>query len=312
MENQNNILPKNTIPPQKGSNTKVYILFAASFLIQAATWILMQKALTIPVNPVYWIYAGIAAAFAVSITTLFLLVKKSRGLGFLLILLSAGVYVAVSPRNVYVWLGGVVFALFALWYESKIAREANSRLDFSLTSVVNATTSILIYGILLLLGFNIYYTVSADFRNNPDKYYDRLGVQAARTIPYLSRAIPDSANLNQPLSEYFEHQAAEKQILTDQAREEFEREFEISASGDQTLSQIMAQVAVNKIRQAAQPFQAYLPLIFAILVVGLLYTFAFLIRWAILLISWVLFRALLAGGFFKLEKVKVEVEKLTI
>jgi hypothetical protein len=48
------------------------------------------------------------------------------------------------------------------------------------------------------------------------------------------------------------------------------------------------------------------------MIIGLLWTFSFLIRWIILFISWILFQVLRAVGFFRIAKVQVEVEKLEI
>jgi len=47
-------------------------------------------------------------------------------------------------------------------------------------------------------------------------------------------------------------------------------------------------------------------------VTALLWTFAFLVRWLAMLVGWLIFRLLLLVGFFKIEKVQVEVEKLIV
>jgi hypothetical protein len=303
---------------------KIYSLGVAGFLFQSLTWFFLHQALIVTPSVTNWVFVSLSAAAAISVMAFFLLTNKSRWLADIVIVLSAMVYVAISPKNIFIWIGGLIFVLFALWYEERLRREAKSRIDFSVTRVIGGSVSILIYGILLLLAFNIYYNVSADFRTNPDKFYNTLGQQAARSVvPYAAHILPSGVNLNEPVADYFADQAKTdpdfnqagsfgQEILVSQAKRAFESQFQITVSDNQTLGDVMAQVAVNKIRQATGPFENYLPFVFTLLVLGLLYTFAFVIRWIVLLISWLLFRILLAFGFFHLEKVQVEVEKLEI
>ncbi|MBX4205424.1 MAG: hypothetical protein KW788_04580 [Candidatus Doudnabacteria bacterium] len=324
MEDTNKILPENTLPKEPSRLWKVITLAVASFLLQSLTWYMLHLALAINPSAMKWVWAAVVAALAISVTTFFMLVNKSWRMGAALIILSSLVYFLISPRNLYVWIGGIIFCIFGLWYEQRVWRESKSRVDFSVTQVISGGVSILLYGIMLLLGFNIYYNVSADFKANPDKYYERLGQQAAKTIPYFTKAIvPEGVSLNdsfavlvnneaQKRPEYKYASPFEREVLVNEARAALENQFQITAANDETLADIVAQVAVNKIRQIIDPYQNYLPVIFAILITGLLYTFAFLIRWLILIISWLLFRLLLFVGFFKLEKVQVVVQKLGI
>jgi hypothetical protein len=322
MESTNKILPENAIPKPK-IIWKVWTLATFSFLLQTATWYVLHYALTVSSNTLNWIYLALVAAAGISVTTFFLLINKSRYIAELLIVLSAASYFFLSPHNLYVWIGGLIFALFALWYEERLRREVTSRIDFSVTRVIGGSVSILIYAILILLGFNIYNKVSADFKANPDKYYNRLGQQAAKTVPYFTKALPNNVDLNQSLGSYLEQEAKtnpgykqasnfEKQIILNEVKQSFESQFQVTASNNDSLVSIMTQVVVGKIRQIVEPYQDYIPIIFTILIVGVLYTFAFLIRWIVLIISWLLFELLKSVGFFKLIKVQVEVEKLEI
>jgi hypothetical protein len=142
--------------------------------------------------------------------------------------------------------------------------------DFSVTGVLGGSVSILIYAILILLGFNIYANVAVDFQENPDKFYDRVGQQASKSIlPYITKGIPSGANLNEPIANYFRDQVAadpsynqvpayQKQQLIDRARQAFADQFQISVSDNRTLGDVLAQVAMNKIKQATAPYQQYL------------------------------------------------------
>jgi hypothetical protein len=308
----------------KNITWKIWVLAFGSFLFQSLTWIALHRALIVHPSVGTWIWTAVIAAIAITVTTFFLLVQRSRILANVLFLLSAAIYVLVSPLNIYVWIGGAIFCVFAIWYENRVWREARSRVDFALTPVISSSVSILLYGILLLLGFNIYYNVATDFRANPDKYYDRVAQQAVKSVPYFSKVLIGGVSLNDSFEtlvtkqaqsdpEYAHANEFEKELIITQARQAFQDQFNITVnSNDQTIAEIMAEVAVNKIKEIVEPYQNYFPIVFAILITGLLATFAFLIRWLIIIISWLMFRVLVAAGFFRLEKIQVEVEKLTI
>ncbi|HEX5429886.1 MAG TPA: hypothetical protein VFX17_02275 [Patescibacteria group bacterium] len=322
MENTK-ILPENTIPvPSK--TWKLVLLFLASLILQVLSWYMLRQTLFAGSQTLDWVLLAVVAAAGISLTAFFSLTNKSRLLAYLLIVCSAAGYFWLLPHDLYVWIGGAVFALFSIWYEYRLMHESASRVDFSITRVIGASSSILIYAILILVGFNIYYKSSADFRANPDDFYSRIGQQAAKSVPYLTDILPGNVDLNQPAGDYFASTAAannpefknassfEREVLIDEAKNEFENEFQVSASNNQSMADVISEVITGKVRDALAPYQAYLPIVFTVIIVGILYTFAFLLRWTILLISWILFGVLRAAGFFRLEKVQVEVEKLVI
>ena len=74
----------------------------------------------------------------------------------------------------------------------------------------------------------------------------------------------------------------------------------------------MTQYAIDRVRQAASGFQPLFPLIFTLIILGLLRTFAFVFRWITLGLTWLIFKLLLRLKFFRLTKVPIEVEKLEI
>jgi ABC-type transport system involved in cytochrome bd biosynthesis fused ATPase/permease subunit len=83
-------------------------------------------------------------------------------------------------------------------------------------------------------------------------------------------------------------------------------------SGNKSLADVFAQIATDKIKQATANYKDYFPFVFAIIITGLLLTFAFLLNWATQIVCWLLFKLLLAIKFFKLTKVQIEVEKLDV
>ena len=292
--------------------------------LQTLLWWFLHRVFTYQASTQTWISLVILAALAISVATFFFLTDKMRWFSELVIALSAIAYFLLSEKNQFVWIGGIMFVALTFWYELRLHAEAKNRLDFSVSRVVSSSVSIMVYALLLLIGFNIYYNVQTKFQNNPDEFYNRLGQQAARSVPYFTNKLPEGTNLNEPFSQYLEDQAKktdpnyskagsfQQAALLEQAKSAFYQEFQVTAADNQSLADIISEVAVSKVRQAAQPFEKYLPLIFTIVIVGLMYTFAFVLRWVIIVISWLLFQMLLLSGFFKFETVVVEVKKLVI
>jgi hypothetical protein len=177
-------------------------------------------------------------------------------------------YLLLMPKNEYVILGGALFTLMLVLFDYRIRSEEKSRQDFSILKIGSASVSLIVYGLLLLLGFNIYYNVQTNLKNNPNLYYEQLATVINKTAPYV---------INQP-----------------------------------QLVEPVTSLAVASAKQWVNRYQQYIPFVFALIITGLLWTFAFLIRWAAIIVSWLLFQFFLSVGFFRLEPVQVEVKKLVI
>ncbi len=302
---------------------KSVVLGVVTLALQAGLWWYMHQSFSYQASSMTWVWVSLLAACMISVSTFFFLTDKMRWYSELIIALSALSYFLISTKNEFVWIGGILFVAFTFWYELRLHGEAQNRLDFSVSRVVSSSVSLMVYGLLLLIGFNIYYNVQTKFQQNPDEFYNRLGQQAAKSVPYFTSRLPAGTNLNEPFSQYLQDQAKQdpsynklgsfgQAALYEQAKAGFQQEFQIQAQDNQSLADIISEVAVSRIKQAAQPFDKYLPLIFTVIILSLLYAFAFLLRWAIIIISWILFQILLLTGFFKFEKVVVEVKKLVI
>src|SRR3954467_9771055 len=105
MEVQNKILPENTIPQTGSKSWKIWILAISSLLFQSLTWASLHRALIVNPGPTQWVWTAMVAAIAISLTTFFLLVNKSRLLANSIFICSAIVYFLISPHNLYVWIG---------------------------------------------------------------------------------------------------------------------------------------------------------------------------------------------------------------
>ena len=247
-----------------------------------ANWILLKQTIYQGESLIFMGWPSLATILGITFLTFFLLTNKNRIVSLILDLLILAGYIIVMPKSLYVILGGVIFFGFLILFEQRLASEEKSRLDFSIRRVMMGSISLTIYALLLLIGLNVYYNTQTDFTNNPDAYYVKLELAARRvadrTVPYYTKAFDQQLN------------EAQKQQMSD----------------------LVAKEAVDKIKESAGSYQQYLPFILAIIVIGLLSSFAFLLRWATVIVSWGIFRILVAVKFFKLEKEMVEVQKLTI
>lgn len=297
-------------------NTKVLILAIVSVILWLSDWMLLNQAFYLygGGSLFFWIWPIFTTIVAISFLTFFYLVNKNFWISSAVPFLTIAGYVLVMPKDASVILGGVIFLILMFLYEWRIRYEEKNTVDFSIRRVISNSVSIMIYAILLLLGCNVYYNTQADFLANPDAYYQRLGQTAAKTVPYFTRDLPNGVDFNQTLDQFLSSQAqSTNPSVIKQSRNDFFKQFQIKAvSGNQSLADVFAQIATDKIRQATVNYQGYFPFIFAIIVTGLLLTFAFLLRWAAQLTGWLLFKVLLAFKFFKLANVTIEVKKLDV
>ncbi|MBX4187038.1 MAG: hypothetical protein KW802_02130 [Candidatus Doudnabacteria bacterium] len=247
-----------------------------------ADWLLLERNIYQNHSLAFIGWPSIATILGITFLTFFFVTNRNRLLSLILDGVIVIGYLVIMPKAWYVLLAGVIFLIFLQLFEHRLAEEGKSRLDFSIRRVMMHSISLTIYALLLLIGLNVYHSTRLDFNANQDAYYERLEKAAAaaanRTVPYISKT------LNAPVSDEQSHEIAE----------------------------ILAHDTVDNIRQSSGAYQQYFPLILAIIVTGLLSTFAFLLRWATVVVSWIIFKILVATGFFKLEKEMVEVEKLTI
>ncbi|MEJ0021563.1 MAG: hypothetical protein WDN47_03180 [Candidatus Doudnabacteria bacterium] len=295
-------------------NTKIIILALISIAFWVLDWVLLNQAIYHGKPPIFWVWFVLTTLFGISFLTFFLLTNRNHMIRVIVPILIVAGYVVLMPKDVIVILGGAIFLLLMFFYEWRIRSEEKNSVDFSMRRVISNSVSVMIYAILLLIGCNVYYNTQADFKANPDAYYERLGQAAAKTVPYFTKDLPTGVDFNQTLDQFLSSQAqTTNPSIIKQYRDNFFNQFQIKAvSGNQTLADVFAQIATDKIKQATANYQNYFPFVFAIIVTGLLLTFAFLLNWATQIVCWLLYKILLALKFFKLTKVEIEVEKLDI
>jgi hypothetical protein len=180
---------------------------------------------------------------------------------------------------------------------------------------------IIIYGLLILLGFMIYSNINSHFQRDKDAFYRNLGETAVKGIPYLSQD-RSKYNLSQTVGEFFRKEAQQQypefnqvsaqqqQMLMDQIRDQFQQQFGINADANVTLRTAIVEVVTQRMREALGQYERFFPLVFTVLLIALMRTFSFVFTWVLLLVSWVFYKLMRAVKFFKITKETVEIEKL--
>ncbi|OGE74416.1 MAG: hypothetical protein A3C49_03090 [Candidatus Doudnabacteria bacterium RIFCSPHIGHO2_02_FULL_42_25] len=306
--------------------TKIKIITSGfvSLFFLVLDWVLINSALFGDKPLLFWIWPGLVTAISIAFLTLFGLVNNNRWITYGFGALALVTYLLIFPKAWVVALAGLVFISLMLWFERRIRSEEAVRQHFSIRSVTSAGINVIIYAFLLSLSLNIYYNTSAEFKANPDSFYEALGRSAAKSTRYLGSEGRTGIDLNQTLDQYIRAETVKqnpdfdqipeefKQQYLEQAKQDFFRQFNIQIPGDQPLSEVVAQFAVDRVRATAEKNTELFPIIFTLIILALLRTFSFVLRWVATFFTWVIFESLLQLQFFRLSKVAVEVEKLEI
>jgi hypothetical protein len=319
------ILPEDSIPTKSGQgrNLKILTLGFLSATSLIAAFALIERAIYSDQPLVFWAWPAGLIVVGIVFLTLFAITNSNRLFLGLFAAIPMIAYVYLFPKNLFALIGGAGFLLFMIWFEQRIRSEEKSRQDFSIYRITSGSVGLMIYAFLLLLGLNIYNHTSEEFKSNPNRFYNQLGQSVVRSSQFLSGE-HIGIDFNQSLDEYLQTQVEEaspdfeqlpesqKQQMLAQARDSFFERFDINISPDRPLVEILAQVAVERIQTTAQNFQPLFPLIFTLIILALLRTFAFVFRWLAVALTWLVYRLLLLVKFFRTSKVLVEVEKLEI
>jgi hypothetical protein len=302
---------------------KVLSLGFLSLVLLVVNWVLINKALFTDQPLLFWIWPGLTITATIAVMTLFAAVNNRRIYAIALIILAVVGYIAIFPKDPLVMLGGAIFLMLMILFEQRIRSEEKSRHGFSIRRISDASINVVIYAFLLLLGLNIYYNTSAEFKAHPDSFYEALGRSAAKSTRLLGGG-GKSVDLNQTLDQYLETETRKqvpnfdtlpeefREQYIQQSREQFFRQFNIDIPSNQPLSEVVAQFAVERVKTSAEGYAHLFPLIFTVIVLALLRTFSFILRWLALLFTWLFYKFLVRIKFLRLARVMVEVDKLEI
>jgi|GEM_PF-2575158 len=296
-------------------------LLSASAII--LNWWLIREAMFSDAGAGYWAWPILATGVWIVLVSFFALINPDRWTFFTFNAAGLVAYLVLMPRDIYVFIGGILFFLISLLFQARLQEEEKNQLNFSIRRTLGNSQAIMTYGILVMVGFMLYSNIQLDFRRDPEAFYQRMAQTAVKGLPYVSRS-GASFNLNQSMGEFFRRQAegqypefnqvsaAQQRALTSSIRDEFSRQFGIDADENVSLRVAMVEVVTERLRETLGRYERFFPLVFTFLVIALLRTVTFVFNWAVLILSWLMFRFLLAVRFFRLEKQTVEVEKLEI
>lgn len=324
-EENRRILPADVIPAGTNKrNYKAIALGIASAILLSVSFAFINVAIYSHRELAFWIWPAILMIFGIVFLTLFALVNSNRVLMWVFTVAPMLAYVYLFPKTLYALLAGAIFMAMMVWFEQRIRSEEKVRQHFSVSRITASSVSVIIYAFFFLLGLNIYASTSERFKEDPERFYNRLGYSVVRSARYLSGEDRSGIDFNQSLDEYLATQVAEenpeytnlseeqKREVQRVAREEFFKRFSIQPTANQSLAEIMAQIAVEQIKQTSERFESFFPLIFTLVILALLRTFTFLFRWIVVLFTWVVFRLLYICKFFSIRKVQVEIDQLEV
>ncbi len=287
------------------------------------TWWFLRDALFVSGGTAAWTYTVIAVALWVSTVTFYALSHPSRTSFFIYNALGLAAFLAIMPRDIYVFAGGIIFFLMNMWFQRRVWEELTNQLNFSFRRAIGNSQAVMTYALLVLSSFLVYSNVRADFQTNKTGFYQKLAETAVSGVPYLSQD-KSKYNLSQTVNEYFRKQAQEQfpsfnqvssdqqELLMDQIRSSFVSQFGVDADPNTSLRIALTQVISQRLQDSLGRFEKFFPLLFTVFVFGVMRTFSFVFNWVVLGLSWFLFRILLVSRFFKIGKQTVEVEKLEI
>ena len=322
----NTILPQGLGIPDLKKQTRwikavVLAVLAAGFF--GLTWQFLAIGLSTSHSLFFWFWPTLAAAFGVSFLALLAIADQNKYLYWASNSAIFVLYILLLPKQLKIYLGGVIFILFVFLFEKYVRDDEYSRTGFSLNRIVWNSINFIIYGLLIVLGLNIYVQIKNKLQENPDAVYSQIGHYAARGLNYVPSGIGDY-NPDQTFDDFVIKQAQSQQpqivsapqSVQNQAIEDFkkqlENKFNLHISGNPLLGEVVAGAVAGKIKESAGSYSKFFPAIFALLIVIALSYAAFLFVGLTSIICWLLFKVLLATKFFRIEKVQVEVDKLQI
>ncbi len=185
-------------------------------------------------------------------------------------------YVALMPKNLYVVAGGAMFFCLSFLFEQRVKSDEKSRADFSLHRVLRSSVYVILYALLLMIGFNIYARAAISLEKDPKHFYDRVGYYASIELEHVPSNLV-GLNPKDPL-----------------------------------IKDAVAGLVSETLQKQASNYQKFLPVAFALLAVALLRTIGIIFIWLTMLFAQIIFRFLLFIKFFRIEPVQVEVRKLQI
>ncbi len=322
----NKILPQGLeIPDRKHQIQwlKLTLLAALAVIGFGITWMLTAAGFARGLDLGFWIYPAFTAAIGIAFLSFLGIVSSNKWVFWLTNGSILAWYIVVMPKDIFVMLAGVVFLLLSIWFEQRIRQDEKGRVDFSLNRIIRYNLPLMVYALLVIIGVNIYLKTKEEFNQNPHLFYNQVGHYAARGLEHVPNGLGDF-DPDQSFDEFVVKQAEKqdpqfqsepeviKTAALNQIRQQLAERFHLRIEGNPLLGEVVAGAVSEKVEEASVSYQRFFPAIFAIIILALLRSLAFIFVWLTLLITWLVYRLLLMFNFFRIEKVEVEVNKLQI
>jgi len=323
---ENKTLPEGLQVPDRQNQirwAKALGLALVTVLSFGLTWTLASAGFSDGQGLAFWMYPSLAAALSLVFLTLLSIVNPHRYLLWGVNLVVLAWYFLVFPKDWFVLNGGVLFFILTFLFESRIHEDEKSRADFSFYRILRYSLPVMVYGLLLIVGVNVYAKTKVEFENNPQAFYNQIGLYAARGLEQVPSGL-GNFDPDQSFDEFVVEQAKrenpeivkappsiQEQGIAEVKRQ-LEERFNINVEGNPLLGQVVAGAVSGKIEEGSEKYHKFFPLIFALIAVALLRTLAFVFVWVTYALGSIIFRLLKLFGFFRITKVQVEVNKLEI
>ncbi len=161
---------------------KILSLAIIALIFFTLSWRLINQAIFSEQSLTFWVWPILTMMLATVFVSFYIAVSYNFLLFVVFDAVVFAVYLLFFPFDFMVWVGGASFFLLLLLYYNRIRAEEKSRIDFSIRRVFGPSLTVMTYAFLILIGFNIYFDTAQNFRSSPDRFYDRLGQSAARSL----------------------------------------------------------------------------------------------------------------------------------
>lgn len=250
---------------------------------------------------------------------------------------AAGTVFIFFHFSTWSFVGFILVILGYLYWSRQVRIDVETRTKFIPQQVVKSGLRTTVSLILLAVSF-VYYgflTVDAAADNNMTERFTDMGTNSItqvldvyykekfdRTmtvdefIEQIGFGSPEEVNLDTGYEEIDtaieEGIAGAKDEAIDAAREEFLNSFDIEATGDESMEMVIKRFVGGYIDEYAEPYMKFIPALMAIGLYLVLHFFGFIYRELIKSMSFLVFHILVWLKFIKVEKIKVEAEKITL
>jgi hypothetical protein len=231
----------------------------------------------------------------------------------------------------------VAVVSWAFWYRQVVV-EVDNQLKFSAGRIIKAGLSSTITLMLLVVSI-CYFAFTVNQSGGSTAFADRLIDNSAKimenilhtyyqekfdpqmtldTFIYNVGVAPSSEKVKsmigqEKLNDVIQQGiTAAEQVAVEEARDSFLETFRIEASGDETMHVVVQKIVRRNADHYLNKFYKFIPGLVALSVFFLLNIFNIVYRELIAVMSYLLFRVMIAAGFFHIKKIQVDAEKFSL